>query len=70
MDKERLENLERSVADLTSFVRFALAVVLLVEFLALAAIFATVYKIGEFWMVDSRNMYRRIETLERHHAKE
>ena len=65
MDKERLEKLEKSVADLIGFIRFMLVAVLIFEVLALSAIFVAVYNIGEFWMVDSRNIYHRIETLEK-----
>ncbi len=69
METERLEKLEKSIADLTTFTRTMWLAVLIIEIVAFTAMFLAVTKIGEFWMVDSRNIYQRIEQLEGEHDK-
>lgn len=65
MDLERLEKLERSVSDLTSFVRMWLVTILIVEVIALSMLVFAVLKIGEFWVIETRLIYQRIERIER-----
>lgn len=74
MEAERLEklekiiaDLEKRIADLTTFIRTMWLAVLFIEVVAFGAMLLAVVKIGEFWMVDSRNMYQRIEQLEGEH---
>lgn len=69
MEKERLEKLEKNIADLTTWTRTMWVVVLVIEVIAFGALVLSVVKIGEFWMVDSRNIYQRIEQLESKHDK-
>ncbi len=69
MQEERIKKLESSVTSLVGYVRMMLLVMLFMEIIALGAIFLAVAKIGEFWMVSTRNIYQRIEQLEGEHDK-
>jgi len=67
--RERIEQLEKSVNGMVEYSHKMLVVILIVELLAVAIFFFLQMKLEEFWDVDTRNIYRRIETLEKHHEQ-